>query len=796
MYRNYLKSTIRNFLKSKTFAIINLLGLCLGLSAFLIILQYVYQELSYDDFQSDKENIYRIAAEDWAAGPAGVGPDLYDNIPGIIDYVKLRRSFTALSYKNQTYKEDRVFYATQSFFKIISYDLIQGVDSLVLKEPYTMAISESIAQKYFKDEDPMGKIMTMNGYANFTVTGVYKDPTETTHMKIDVLYSFDTYVQIAGETAKNSWDWWGFYTYIKLEKGTDEGQFESKMAEFVEHKMGEELRADNDTLILNLQRIDEIHLNSNLAEEFEANGNGTIVFALIIVAFFIIVIAWLNYINLSTAKSMHRAKEIGIRKVMGSSKKQLITQFLLESILLNVVAVVIAIVVFFVVTPYFEYFTGSPLSINIFSDITILIGFPVLIIVGAFLSGLYPAFIVSNYQPIETLKGKLISSSKGQLLRKSIVIIQFLLSIVLIVCTFTIFKQINFLQNKDLGLAIDQTLILKGPNARDSTYTTKYRAFKTELLRHPAIESITTSSDVPGRSITTNNAGGVRRMGAPESDGLNYRLVDIDYDFVKAYEIDLVAGRSFEKERHTSLPPILMNESGIQFMGFQNPEEAIGQKIYFWGANREIVGVLKDYHQDSPKTEFQPIIYRPLWDDVSWQTYYSIKLNNNNVRETISILNSAFDHFFPGNAFSHFFLDDQYQSQYESDILLNKLFNFFSSLAIFIACLGLFSLSTFTVIQKMKEIGIRKVLGAKVHNIVFLISNEFMKLILIALIIGLPIGWYLMEIWLSDFAYRINSNWSSFLIPTLLLLFISSITIGFQIRKAAIANPVETMKYE
>ena len=730
-----------------------------------------------------------------AAAVTGVGPALKANLPEVNNYVKLTRSNATLIYNNNVYNESRAFFASEAFFQMFSYNLINGVDSLVLKEPHTAVVSESTAKKYFGSEDPIGKTLSYNGDLDFTVTGIFADSPENTHLKADVLFSFSTYVLYNGENAENSWDWSGFWTYIELPENVDIGLIEQKIADVFEQEAGEELRGSGDWLAFNLQPIEDIHLQSNFAIEFEPNGSASIVYGLLIIAAFILVIAWLNFINLSTARAMHRAQESGIRKVIGSSRAQLMVQFLMESLVLNVIATGIALLLTSQLLPYFESLVGAPLTSNIFLDYRFWITFPLMLCLGAFLSGLYPAIIVSGFKLSQTLKGNFKATAKGQILRKSIVVFQFVISVVLIASTLTVYNQISFMRNKDLGVAIDKTIILQGPSISDSTYTSKYRAFKSELLNQSAIQSVSVSSDIPG-NLTSNNASGVKKEGDPDSESVRLRIIDIDYDFVPSYKLKVLSGRNFAADRSKSLSPILMNEKAVKFLGFKNPADAIGQKISYWGNTHEIVGVLGNYHQDSPKSEFQPIVFQPLWDDSNWKMNYSIKIGSDNLTSTLAMINVTFDKFFPGNSFDYTFLDDQYRQQYHSEELFNKLFDQFSGMAIFIACLGFLGLSAYSIFQKMKEIGIRKILGASVSQIIWLVSSEFTKLIVVAVIIGVPIAWYMMDGWLSDFAFRIEMSWTTFLISAVILFGIAALTVFFQVLKAVGANPVETLKDE
>ncbi len=791
MLKSYFTLALRNFFKHKFFSFINLGGLVLGITSSLIIVQYAHHEMSYDNFHKDKQNIYRIRAENWAAGPAGLAPALKENIPEVEKAVKIRTSFAAMTYKSNVFKESKAYFATQDFFDIFSFDILQRADSLPLSAPNKMALSRSTATKYFADENPIGKTMTMNGLIGqreFIVTAVYTDPPENSHFKPDILFSFEAFAQ--NEAARSSFGWYGFWTYIKVRDGVTKEGIQSKITEFETNRE----KGESDPTDFGVQPIEDIHLNSHLKEEFEVNGSASAVTGLLIVAAFIIVIAWLNFISLSVGRAMQRAKEMGMRKVMGSSRNQLAIQFMTESVIMNVLAGTLGFILAFLLLPYFESMVGKSLTSNLFQEVDFWYVFPTILLLGAFLSGLYPAFVMSRYRSVDTLQGSFKNSGRGQLVRKAIVIFQFAISVVLLICTLVIYEQISFMQKKNLGIDVNQTIVLDGPSNRDSTYTSRYLSFKTELLRSPSILGLTTSSDIPGKSITTNN-GGARFETTPDTDAeVPFRLIDIDYDFIPTYKLSLLAGHNFSKNRNTVTNPILINKKGLEELGITNPEEVIGKKIVFWGRPNEVIGVLDDYHQDSPKGEYQNLIFRPLWDTPAWQTLYSIKIDGKPSQEMVNSISQTYSAFFPESPFNHFFLEDQYVSQYQTEKLFNTLFNLFSGLAIFIACLGLFGLTMYMIFQRMREIGIRKVLGASAGQIGLLLGNHFLKMVAISCISGIPIAWYLMKNWLGDFAFRIGLAWWHFALPITMLLAIALITVFQQVSKAAATNPVDTFK--
>lgn len=801
MLKNYLKTALRSVLKNKIFSIINVLGLAIGLTACLLITQYVLHENSYDNFHSRKTRIFRVQQDrlnkgvittQWAAGCAGIGWDLIDNFPEVERVVVMRPAGVIVRYEDTFHEEPRSYLASDDFFRVFSHKLISGVDSLVLREPYSAVLSQSTARKYFGDDDPIGKRISVDGNMNFEVKGVFEDVPENTHMKFDALFSYSTFLQRVGDQARTAWQWDGFYTYVLLKEGADVKALESKLPAYVEKREGEELRQYNAGMVFHFQPVTDIHLTSDYMMEFEPNGSKQSVTFLAIIAVFILVIAWINYVNLSTAKSMERAREVGVRKVMGSMRSQLVRQFMLESFIINLVGFVIALGLVWLLMPAFAEITGRNLDLSYFANPYFWLGVVVIFLTGMLLAGLYPAVVLSGFKPVSVLKGRLQNSARGIILRKGLVVFQFVASITLIVGTFTVYSQLNFMQSSDLGVDIEQTLVVKGPGITDSTYNSRFEGFKNNLLNYPDVQNVTTSTGVPGRQPGWN-AGGIRLLTQAEDESNQYRVLGVGYDFVDAFGLDIVAGRSFSKDFPNDEATVLFNESGVKVLGFDNPEEALDKEINFWGDTFKIVGVLKDYHQESLKKGFEPLVFRCI---PNAQSFFSVKMKTQNVQQVIDRAAAAWEESFSGNPFDYFFLDQYYQDQYEADQQFGKVFGLFSLLAIFIACLGLFGLSSYTVVQRTKEIGIRKVLGASVRQVVLLLCKDYTYLILVAMIIAVPLSWYVMNNWLNDFATRIGLVWWIFAAPSVVVLMIAWFTIGGHTLRAASSNPVDSLRYE
>lgn len=804
MIQNYLTSVWRYISRNRSFTAINILGLVIGMTAFMLIAQYVVHELGYDKFWTNTDQVYRVQLDRydkgqlstrWASGCLGIGPDLKANFPEVKQYVRMTKSNALLSYGDTFFKEDGVYYASQDFFTVFGYPLTSGVDSTALKGPNRMVLSRSLAKKYFGDEDPVGKTMRNNGRNDYLVTGVFEDFPESTHMHVDALLSFATYAKLIGrndESELTQWQWDGFLTYVRLDENANAQALEAKLPPFVEKQAGEEMKRYNSGMTFHLMPVTDVHLDSDFIGEFKANGNRDTVYFMLIVAVLILVIAWINYINLSTAKSIERAREVGVRKVMGGFRWQLVQQFLVESVFLNTVAVALAVFLVVLLTPWFNELTGREMGYLLFRQQMFWVWSVVLILGGALLSGLYPAFVLSGFKPVDVLKGRFKNSGKGVLFRKGMVVTQFVASITLIVGTYTVYTQIDFMRSEKLGINIDQTLILRSPNITDSTYQQKFAGLKQRLTQYPEVVNVSASSSIPGGSPEWN-AGGIRRLSQREDEQKQYRVIAMDQDFVPLYGLEVVAGRSFSADVANEEGSVLLNESGARLMGFEKSEDAIDDQINFWGDTFRIVGVLKDYRQESLKKAYEPLIFR---FEKAPGGYYSVRFNASNARQSLAQFEQDWNELFPGNPFDYFFLDEHYNKQYRADQQFGKVFGLFSALAIFIACLGLFGLSSLTALQRTKEIGVRKVLGASVSSILSLVSRDYLLLMGVAIGFATPLSWWIMDNWLQGFANRIDLMWWIFVLPSVMVIAIAFGTVSIHTLKAARTNPVKSLRYE
>jgi len=802
MVRNYLKIAFRSLLKNKAFSFINITGLALGIAASLLIFQYVNYELSYDQFYEAADRTYRIKTNrydkgelstEWASGVVSIGHLLNENLPEVVDYARLTNTSGVMSYGDKEFKEDRIYFANNSVFEVFDLEILHGNPENALDEVFKTAISESTALKYFGKTDVIGETLQYNRRRDAQVTAVYKDLPDNAHMKFDLLISWATISQGDRGTEMNTvWYWDGYFNYIVLAEGTDFEAFQTKVEEFVDNQWGEDMRSSDSWMDFEFQPISDIHLYSNFIGEAEVNGDGDAVYALFGISFFIIIIAWVNYINLATAKLLERAKEVGLRKVMGSQKGQLISQFMTEAFIVNLLAVLLAFVIVILVLPPFAKLADQPLTFDLFMQQGFWLSLGALFLVGTFLSGLYPAFVLSSHKPIATLKGSNYTSKGGSLLRKGLVIFQFMASVGLIIGTYVVYEQVSFMRNQDLGVDINRTMVIKGPSVTDSTYSEKLTAFTDVLKTNSSIENVVMSTGVPGRGVSWN-AGGIRLESAPENEAVQFRVLGIGYEFIETYDLELIAGRSFDESYGTEEENIIFSRSAAKRLGFENPEDALGKKIYFWGDVYTLVGVLEDYHHTSLKENYDELIFRMI---PNADGFYSVKYSGSNTQQVVLAAEENWAKFFPGNPFEYFFLEDRYEEQYKADKQFGTVFTIFSGLAIFVACLGLFGLAAFMTTKRIKEIGIRKVLGASVPSILQLLSTDFLKLIAVSVVLAIPLAYYGMNEWLNGFAFRIDLQWYVFVLPAVLVFLIAIGTVSIQTSKAAGANPVDSLRYE
>lgn len=806
MIKNYLKIAWRNIIRHKAYSGINVFGLAIGIAACLLILQYVSFELSYENFQVNKVRIYRVQQDrydngklstQWAAGAFAVGNSFKNAIPEIEDYVKVVQNGQVITEINhQPLKIDKVFFASGSFFNIFTYPLVAGNKKTALTEPFTVALSETTSHKIFGNTNAVGKTIELNHKSTYTVTAVYKDAPVNTQLKPDILLSYATFINLQAKNnniPETAWEWDGCLTYVLLQKGANPAVVEKKFPPIVEKAVGADMKKFNASVTYLLQPLKDIHLYSHYMMEPGTNGDGKTVYLLLGIAFFIVIIAWVNYINLATARAITRALEVGVRKALGSQRKQLIFQFLSESAVLNGLALVLALLIVLIAIPGFNNLSGQQLSFSLFIKSNFWLGLIALFVTGVFFSGIYPAFVLSGFKPIEVLKGKMSGTRQSTLLRKSLVVFQFAASLFLLIVTLIVYRQIQYMRKQSLGINIEQTLVVTSPIVGvDSTFLQKITTLKKELTHESSVRNIAVSTSIPGEAVGWN-AGGIKLVGTDESTQKQYRVIGVDYDFIKTYGLKIIAGREFSKEFGTDDHAVIFNRKGIEQLGFNKPEEALGKKIDFWGEQYTIAGISENFHQQSLRESYEPLILRCIPDV---HGYMSVKVNPSLASQTVNRVKSAWSKFFPGNTFEYFFLDDHFDEQYKADQRFGQVFGLFTGLAILVACLGLFGLASFITLQRTKEIGIRKVLGASVASILNLLYREFALLLFIAFIIATPVAWFSASSWLQGYAFRINIQWIYFVFPFIFMIAIALVTVSFQAIKAAIANPVKSLRTE
>lgn len=802
MFKNYLKTAFRNMRKNKTLTLINILGLSAGMAVCLLILHYVHYEKSYDRFHERQDRIYRLRYEREDKGgdavrfasccpPAALR--IRSKMPEAEKVARLVRYTAVISYGAEKYIEDKIFFAEPDFANIFSFNFLSGNPVSDLKEPNKAFISSSMAKKYFGDENPVGKTISLDQKMNFTVAGVFADVPPNSHVKFNFLFSFQNILKIYGEDFDESWGDSGAFTYLLLKEGVDAAEFETKLNALADAEVGEMFKQYNLTMFLKMQPLTDIHLTSHFQQEFEPNGDRDTVNYLFIIAFFIIVIAWVNYINLSTARSLTRAREVGLRKVVGATRHQLIVQFFTEIILTNLFAVAMTFALIALSLPLFRDITGTAYDYPLWPQAWFWGVVGLMLTAGVFLSGAYPVIILSSFRPIEVLKGKLGNAVGGMNLRKALVVFQFVMAIGLITCTLAVYQQLSFMKNRDLGFTKDQILVVKAPRVRDSTFVSKLDVFKHELRKRAGIESFCVVTEVPGRQIYWD-AGAIHRVGSDEEK--NYQIVGIDYDFVNVFGLTFAAGRNFSKEYPADKQALILNETACEWLGFKSPEDAVGKQVSYWGEIFNVIGVLKNFHQQSPKAAFEPHIYRFLPQGRGVRGQFAMKVDPGNLKTVLGAVQEQYNLFFPGNPFDFLFLDEYFNQQYKADEMFGKVFGVFSFLAIFITSLGIFGLSSFMTIQRTKEIGIRKVLGAGIARILLLLTKDFILLILIAFVLAIPLSYSGINLWLDSFSSRMDLTVNLFLIPLLMVGIITLLTIGVHVLKAAAANPVQSLRYE
>ena len=819
MFKRNLVISIRNLRKNKVFTAVNIFGLAVGMAACFAILQYVRFEMSYDRFHKNADRIYRVILEIdhiryRAANHSAAGPALQKEFPEIVEYARAAHqsimitnqiawSYTDTLGDKKVFNLENAYFVDTSFLTMFSFPFIYGDPASVLRNPNDVAISRSVSQKFFGSENPLGKELKINSQWPLIVRGVFEDIPENSSMQFDVL------VRLELGTFNESWVWPGFYTFIKLDTLADAQKLQSKMQGFCNKYLGDLMKKFNIHNNFILQPLTDIHLKSpDLTEERAVLGNIKTVYFLVVIATLILVIALINYINLSTAKSVERQKEVGLKKVIGASRKQLIFQFLFESALMNTLALVLSVILLVIFLPSFNHLTGknvgtTDLILNLFHESDFWISLIIIYLAGSFLAGIYPAFVLSGFRPIAMLKGSHQLPKGGIAYRKILVGFQFFISLALIAGTMIVYRQVFFMRNQSLGFNKDQIVVIKSPSVIDSTVFTKLNVFRNELKRNPQIENFTTSTQIPGQWIS--NLDNIRSVDKDTKDAFTCHFYSIDHEFFNTYGMELVAGRNFKNNEYSrifdlkNINPVIVNEETVRRLGFANPQESIGKRITYKYGNTEnvrseIIGVVKNFHQRSLKENYDPLLFHSL-PGYSVK-YFSVRCMPGNINGSVEYLRDQYNNIFPGNYFEYFLLNDYFDDQYMTDNQFGRVFATFTLIAIIIAYLGLFGLITYIISTRTKEIAIRKIFGSSIKEILILFTRDFVILIGIASIISLPCVYFLGKYWLNNFAFKINIGWLVFIIPVMILLVITLLTTSIQIIKTSHINPADTIKYE
>lgn len=808
MLKIYFKLAFRNLRKHLVYTFINIFGLAVGMTGCGLISLYVFDELSYDKYHENAENIYRMVLDIDIADtkingpitPAPMGVTLVADYPEVIQATRVTvGSDAAVRLGNNRFNENRFYYADSTFFEVFGTILVQGDPKTALTQPNTVVLTEETAIKYFGSDNPMNKILIVNQDSEFKVTGIVRQPPQNTHFHFDFLASLAS----SGDSQNSLWVSNNFYTYVLLQEGSTAAEFEEKLTDLVDKYVGPQLEefvgiplsdlfAGGGKYSYTTQKLTDIHLYSHMDYEMEVNGDINYVYIFAVVALFLLLIACINFMNLATGRSTARAKEVGIKKVMGSNKGQLIWQFLVESVMLCSISAFFAVLLFLLGLPYFNDLIGKQIQFGELINVTSVAVFVSFVLAVGFFAGSYPAFFLASFRPIAVLQGKLKVGLKGGLMRKGLVSFQFTLSIFLIISTLVVGDQLDLMQNIDLGFNKKNVLVVH--QAED--LGDQFEPFRQELAKNSNIEYTANSNSLPGGLFSST---AFVPDGAPPEDTRPLWYMLGDYEIVETMQLEILEGRTFSKEFSTDTSAILINEATLRLFNWDTIED---KQLSMLGLTPDgsqtftVIGLLKDFNFQNLRQNVRPfaIVTRSVFSQPS--PYLLVRFTGDDVAEVIATVEEAWKRLAPGQIFEYSLLEDDFNSLFQSEMQLGKVFSIFTFLALFVACLGLFGLSSFTAEQRTKEIGVRKVLGATIVNIVVLQSKEFSKLILLSFFIALPISYLALNRWLQDFAFRVNVGIDTMIIAGLLTIIVASLTISYQAIKAALAQPVKSLRYE
>jgi putative ABC transport system permease protein len=809
MIRNYLTIAFRNLKKYRFISFINLFGLTVGLTCCLLIFIFIRHELSYDKYQPNADRVYRVTRTFKNTETGAVSLHLGSLAPAIAPLLEndfkeiegvtrlLQNNLTSIRYNDKMLNQEDVYFADNKFFDFFKVDVLKGSPKNALDDPFSVMMTEETAKKCFGDEDPINKTIRINfgDYRDFKVTGIYKPLPSNTHFHPEMMMSFTTLNDTAvygAERLKTSWSNNSFLTYIRLPQNYDPKKLEAQFPSFLNRHLDtyDGVKPTQWTA-LSLQKLTDIHLRSHTDYEAEENGDIKRVYVFSAIALFILLIACINYMNLSTARSTLRAREIGIRKTVGAQRREIIAQFLSESVLVTWIAMILAFGFTWLLIPWLNDVSGQELSISGILKWYIIL--PILLVpfVVGILSGIYPALFMSSFQPVKVLKGLVKTGGLNISFRKVLVTVQFAISIILIICTAIVFNQMRYMQNKALGFDKEQIIVLPYVTALNDSY----EAFRTELLANSSIKNIGRSSRIPTGRLLDAQGASMKRGDTLAPVSADIKNVSADENFIPTYGVNIVAGRGFSREFGRDTSAFLINEASVSALGLKSNEDAIGKDFGYGGRKGKIIGVINNFHFESLHQKIVPLV---LLIPKSPNNYgrISIKVAGAGATSALAHIEKTWKNFLPSTPYQYNFLDENFAQLYKAEERQKTLFTTFAFIAIFIACLGLFGLSAFAISQRVKEIGIRKVLGANVTTIVALLSKDFLKLVGLSAFIAFPVAWFAMKKWLQEFAYRIDMPWWVFIVAAIVAAVIALLTISFQAIKAAVANPVKSLRTE
>ena len=801
MLRNYFKIALRSFQRHKGYSLLNISGLTIGITSAVLIFLFAYDEFTYDLNHKKISQLYRLNAayhlpnnggfEQYATSGPVVGQMLVKDFPEIEQTVRIRRMNDRVIELPATHEPvyETVFVADSNIFKMFTFEFLQGDPEKALLDPHALVITRKVAMKYFNRWNVVGEnLFFPEDTLSFKITGVIEDYPSNTHLKLDLIMSFES--NRLWHVNLDSWWNYSFYTYLELTPNASPSALEEKL-KFISRKyIADQEDGSGYKQEYSLVNVKDIHLYSNLRSEIEPNSKAAYAYIFLIVGAFIILIACINFMNLATARSAMRAKEVGVRKVSGAFRSQLITQFLSESMIMVVLSTSLSVLLVVILLPKLNDVTGKSLSILIFTNPLMWVTVGAMMLVVGLLAGSYPSFFLSTIRPVETLKGNFRGSSRGNILRKTLVVFQFTISIVLISGTIIVYRQLTFLRSINLGFEKEKTIVI--PTRFAANAAVDYKVLKEELKRTPGVVNASLSYRVPGKEMGNN----VVRLGWDEKAAWSdMRFLAVDHDFLKLYNLEMIAGRSFDENFPSDEnEAFMLNESGMRRLGWNNPAEAIGRKLGWQNRKGYVIGIVKDFYFMSANIAIEPFIFVM---NTEWSVgYLSLKLAPGDPEESLKGIRARFSEVMPNKIFEYYFLDEEYDKQYKAEDRFMNVFTFFAGIAIFIACLGLYGLAMFTAEQKFKEIGIRKVLGASSLSLVSLQVREFIKLVLIAFIVSIPLAYVSMDQWLQGFPLKEKIDPLVFIISGVASLIIAWLTVSYQSIKAARINPVDSIMHE